>query len=192
MKIKRILAYILDMFIAGLIIIIISSVMKNNNLDNLLVEIGSLNESFLMHEVSFITYLNHYSIAFYDLEKQKLLINLITLLIMSIYFVIIPYKNKGMTLGKMVFGIRIYKKDIKINDYIVRAFTINGLGYILFSFLFIFILPSFSYFLTVSFLAFMQLALVITSFFMLLYNKGKTLEDIFSKTEVILKEKVIK
>lgn len=192
MKIKRILAYILDMFIAGLIIIIISSVMKNNNLDNLLVEIGSLNESFLMHEVSFITYLNHYSIAFYDLEKQKLLINLITLLIMSIYFVIIPYKNKGMTLGKMVFGIRIYKKDIKINDYIVRAFTINGLGYILFSVLFIFILPSFSYFLTVSFLAFMQLALVITSFFMLLYNKGKTLEDIFSKTEVILKEKVIK
>ncbi len=192
MKIKRILAYILDMFIVGMIIIIISSFMQNKNLDNLLVEIGSLNESFLMREVSFITYLNHYSIAFYDLEKQKLLINFITLLIMSIYFIIVPYKNNGMTLGKMIFGIKIYKKDIKITDYIIRAFTINGIGYIFFSVLLIFILPSFSYFLTISFLAFMQLALVITSFFMLLYNKGKTLEDIFSKTEVILKEKVIK
>lgn len=192
MKIKRILAYILDMFIVGMIIIIISSFMQNKNLDNLLVEIGSLNESFLMREVSFITYLNHYSIAFYDLEKQKLLINFITLLIMSIYFIIVPYKNNGMTLGKMIFGIKIYKKDIKITDYIIRAFTINGIGYIFFSVLLIFILPSFSYFLTISFLAFMQLALVITSLFMLLYNKGKTLEDIFSKTEVILKEKVIK
>ena len=70
MKIKRVLAYILDMFVVGIIIIIISSLLQNKNLDNLSIEIGSLNERFLMHEVSFITYLNHYSIAFYYLEKK--------------------------------------------------------------------------------------------------------------------------
>lgn len=185
MKIKRILAYILDMFIIGMIIILISSFMQTKNMDVLGIEIGSLNEQFLMHEVSFITYLNHYSIAFYDLEKQKILINFITLLIMILYFVVFPYKNKGKTLGKMIFGIKISKKDIKITDYLVRALMINGLGYTLFAFILIFILPSFSYFLTVSVIAFMQLALVITSFFMLLYNKEKTLEDMFTKTSVI-------
>lgn len=185
MKIKRILAYLLDMFIIGIVIILISSFMQTKNMNVLGIEIGSLNEQFLMHKVSFITYLNHYSIAFYDLEKQKILINFITLLMMIIYFVVVPYKTNGKTLGKMIFEIKISKENINITDYMIRAFMINGLGYTLFSLLLIFILPSFSYFLTISVIAFMQLALVITSFFMLLYNKGKTLEDMFTKTSVI-------
>jgi RDD family. len=194
MKYKRILAYLVDMILISIVILIISKILGNKNIDTLMVEMNSLNENLLSKKENIVTYLNHYSEILRDLDRQKILINFISVIIMFGYFVILPFKNNGQTLGKMLMKIKVTKEEeIKLFDYLVRSFIINGIFYMIVILLLVCILPSFSYFLTISILGFLQIILVITSAFMILYKKNeKGLEDILTKTEVVLIDEVEK
>ena len=88
--------------------------------------------------------------------------------------------------------LKIHKKgELTIQSLLYRAILINGLGYVTVSLLLLWILPSFSYFFTISSICILQVILVIVSFFMILYNKdGKSLEDLLTDTEVIHVEEV--
>lgn len=187
MKRKRIVAYMIDTVLITLVILFLTFILKNNNMQVLEEESQLLNQSFLSKEVGFSTYLNHYSSIMYDMDRNQMLIHFLSILIMTFYFVFLPYKWNGMTLGKKWMGIRINKEEgVDQVHYFLRAFLINGLGYFILSFLFVLFLPAFSYFLTISILGILQIILVITSLFMLLYSKrGKSLEDTLTGTEVI-------
>ncbi len=192
MKSKRIFAYLIDMIILIFILFIIGIFFKNQNVESLHLEAIELHQTFLSKEVGFATYINHYSSIMHDLSKQTFLYTFIGLLIMSVYFVWIPYKWKGQTLGKRAMHLKIHKKgELTIQSLLYRAILINGLGYVTVSLLLLWILPSFSYFFTISSICILQVILVIVSFFMILYNKdGKSLEDLLTDTEVIHVEEV--
>lgn len=187
MKHKRILAYIIDTLLITSLIVLLGFLLKNNNIHALEEELQFLNQSFLSKEVGFSTYLNHYSSIMYDMDRNQMIIHFLSIIFMVLYFVVLPFYWKGQTLGKKWMGIRIDKPEgIHIFHYFMRSFLINGLGYYILSFLFVLFLPDFSYFLTISILGILQIILVITSLFMLLYMKhGKSLEDTLTGTEVV-------
>lgn len=186
MKYKRLIAYLIDFAILCFFIFLVSFLMQNDNTSSLQIEMSILNEQFLTKKVDFMTYLNYYSIILYDLDRQRILPLFMSFIFMVLYYIIFPYKNKGRTLGKMVMHLEVYKEgEIYIDTYIIRCLLANGLAYLLLSFFLLFILPSFSYFLTVSILGIFQIVLVLVSAFMILYKKdGRTLHDILTSSDV--------
>ncbi|MDD3341500.1 MAG: RDD family protein [Bacilli bacterium] len=194
MKSRRCIAYIIDTFLIIILLGILGTILNNTNMETLQVELSRLNESFLTKEIGFVTYLNHYSDILCDLDKQKVMINVLGILFMVGYFIIVPFLTKGKTLGKWICKIKVYKQTgMTMNDYIIRAFIINGLGYLLITVLLVLFLPPFSYFLTVSVLGLIQIILVFATAFMVLYNQsGKGIEDIVTESEVILNNEVKK
>lgn len=194
MKHKRIVAYLIDTILIILLLVGIRVLFQNQNMQTLRLELNELNQSFLSKQVGFSTYINHYSSIMYDMDKQNCLITLIGMILMILYFVILPYKWNGQTIGKKMMHIKIIKNEsITIKDLFIRSLFINGLGYGILTFILLWIFPSFSYFLTASFIGILQIILVIVSLFMILYNKnGKDLEDIITQSEVIHVEEVKK
>lgn len=186
MKYKRLIAYFIDFVILCIFINIISIFLRTSNMDSLQVEMGTLNEQFLTNKIDFGTYLNYYSIILHDLDRQRVVAQIISILFMLFYYVIFPYKNKGRTLGKMLMHLEVYKEEeIGIDTFFIRGILINGIAYLFLSTLFLFVLPSFSYLLTISLLALVQIILVFVSAFMILYKKdGRAIHDILTASYV--------
>ena len=106
---------------------------------------------------------------------------------MTIYFVLIPYINKGSTIGKMLFKIKVDKQDgkLKITDLLIRSFIINGNLYLLILLILLPFVNSLLYFTIENILGIMQIIVVIISGFMVLYKKDNLgLHDILTKTVV--------
>ena len=181
---KRVLAYIIDFVILLLFSYIITTLLTDNQINLLNIENTKLMEQYFLNKINLTTYINKYSILVSEIDKQKLLINISILIYMIIYYIIIPYITKGKTLGKSILKIKITKQNIQIKDYIIRSFIINGTLYLLTLIMINIILPPVSYFITVTFLSIIQIIMVITSYFMVLY-KGKGLEDIITSSSVI-------
>ena len=181
---KRVLAYLIDFIMLLIITSIISNLLTGNQLNLLNIKSTELMEQLFRNEINMTAYINHYSVIFSEMDKHKLIINIITLIYMILYFIVLPYISKGKTLGKKILKIKINKKNIKIKDYIIRSFIINGTLYLLLLIILNIILPPVSYFITVTFLSIIQIIMVITSYFMILY-KGKGLEDILTSSSVI-------
>src|SRR5574344_1351250 len=121
---KRFLAYLIDIIIFSLILIIIGKIIpKSNNLANLNNELNHINESFLGHSVSFNTYFNQFSILMYDISKEQIPLNIISAFLIVFYFVFIPYFFDGKTLGKMILKIKVCRSDnecLMLNDLLIR------------------------------------------------------------------------
>ena len=124
------------------------------------------------------------------LSKNHAIIAFIVGLLLCLwYLVYLPNKN-GQTFGKKIMGIKIARKDkecLTLKSLLIRNIIINGLGSLLTSLVCIFILPGKLYFIVTSIFGIIQILLVIISGFMVLYRKDKRgLQDIFSKTRVVL------
>ena len=103
-------------------------------------------------------------------------------------FVIIPYYNKGQTIGKKLLKIKLVKDEgeLSVNDLIIRNIITNGFGYTLIGFAIMFLVSDNVYFITISILSIIQFLLVLISIFMVLYRHDKKgLQDIICKTSVI-------
>lgn len=185
---KRIGAYLIDVFIFGAIITIISMFFQSNNLTNLNEEYRSLNESFLKSDVTMDVYYNRVALISQNIDKENFLINVINCILLVGYFVVIPLYRNGQTIGKKLLKIKIVRDDnddLTANDLIIRNVIINGLLNTLISFCLVFLMSSLPYFIIISILAFVQVLLVIISTFMIIYRKDKKgIQDLITHTHV--------
>ena len=77
------------------------------------------------------------------------------------------------------------KDDIELEDYVGRAVIINGLGYMFFMFIILYLTNDNIYFILINLLGFFQILVVIINCFMVLYNKNKCgIADSFTKTRI--------
>lgn len=188
---KRIIAYIIDMLIFVAIIMIVGLFVKdNNNIATLNLELNSINELALNHEISITTYLNRFASIMQDMDLEKVLINILNCVFIMIYFVAIPYFFDGQTLGKRVMKIKVIRKDqelLMLNDLIVRNLIINGLGFLLISLCLLYITPSIVYLIITLLLGLLQVILVLITLFMVIYRQDKRgLHDVLGNTLVVL------
>lgn len=186
---KRLGAYLLDSVILSIVLAICSSfIPTSSNVINLQKQWDMEIDSYLNNEISTKEVINNYSMIAHDIDKEQVGLSIINGFFILIYFVIYPFFNDGQTLGKKVFKIKIKKDngDLSMNDLIVRNFIVNGLLTLLVSLALIYILPSMSYFITISILNFIQFILVIVSAFMIIYRSDKKgIQDIITHTSVV-------
>lgn len=130
MKIKRIFAYLLDIFFVSLISSFIVMIPifnynaptiqeKTNEIYDSLLNTGSSDpdEDILIEKL-------------YDLEKESSSLTVVTAFVTFIYFGVIGFINNGQTLGKMITKLRVVPiKDNKLNPglYIVRTLLITSI-----------------------------------------------------------------
>lgn len=130
MKIKRIFAYLLDIFFVSLISSLIVMIPifnynapaiqeKTNEIYDSLLNTGSSDpdEDILIEKL-------------YDLEKESSSLTVVTAFVIFIYFGVIGFINNGQTLGKMITKLRVVPvKDNKLNPglYIIRTLLITSI-----------------------------------------------------------------
>lgn len=187
---QRFIAYLIDLVIIALLFLVIGFILpKSNNMNVLQQEMNEINEQFLEHQMKFGTYFNRFIEVSYDIDKENVMYGVINAFLILGYFVVLPYFNDGRTIGKMVVSIKVQRKDkelLMLNDLLVRSFFVHGLTYMLVSLAMIYLLNPLFYFITTLIFGLLQIFLVITCVFMIIYRKDKRgLQDIFSKTNVV-------
>lgn len=186
---KRLLAYLLDMIILSFIFSgIMTFIPENKNLVVLESELTELNEQYLKNEVNSSVYFNRYASITASLDKELVLNNLFSIVLILGYFVLLPYYWNGQTIGKKIMKIKINKEkeSLGLNDLLLRTFIVNGVASSIISLCFIYILSDFSYFLLTLICSFIQILLVIISVFMIIYrHDGKGVQDLISGTQVV-------
>lgn len=187
---QRFIAYLIDLVIIALLFLVIGFILpKSNNMNVLQQEMNEINEQFLEHQMKFETYFNRFIEVSYDIDKANVMYGVINAFLILGYFVVLPYFNDGRTIGKMVVSIKVQRKDkelLMLNDLLVRSFFVHGLTYMLVSLAMIYLLNPLFYFITTLIFGLLQIFLVITCVFMIIYRKDKRgLQDIFSKTNVV-------
>lgn len=185
---QRFLAYLIDLLILGVILLITSMIFSNNqNVIKLQTEYNNVTNDFLNNKINFSTFFNRSAIIYHDLDKQNVIYGIINAFYILIYFVFIPFFNGGYTLGKKILKIRVVRKDkepLLPNNILYRNLILNGLAYMMICLLLIYILPAFSYYLISIILGIIQIVLLVITLIMVIKD-GEGLHDKLGKTIVI-------
>lgn len=187
---KRLLAYVLDIVILFIFTFIALLFVPNNSrVEELSMNGNKLSELVLEETITINEYIKSSARIMQDIDKLEIIPNIINIFFVVLLFIIVPYITKGQTLGMIISKIKVIKtnrEDPSILDYILRTFYLYFLGYMLITILLVNLLPSLAYFVIASILLFLQISLVIISFFMLLYRHDRRgLCDILTKTKVV-------
>lgn len=189
---KRVIAYIIDfIFIAAILMILSYFIPRSTNFDFLNSDMNTLTEQAMNNEITFEAYLREYSNYLSEVDKENVLYNSISFIILVIYYVIIPIFT-GCTLGKYIMKLKIKQKDNKklsILNTFIRSIIDIGLVISLITVFLVQIVSAKTYFMVLIILFFIQIILVIISGFMILYRKDKrSLSDILSETNIVTRE----
>ena len=185
--VKRASAYLIDIIIVVLILSIISLIYHPDTsiLDN---KADSITVDYAYGDLSFGDYIKDISTVYKQIDVVNIFLNIINVLVIIIYFVIVPYLNKGQTIGKKMMHIFVKNnsnKPLSIGSLFVRNLLINGLFYLIFVILFSLIAPDDYYFIIITLLAIIQISLLLISSVMVLYRKDrKGLHDLLAGTYV--------
>ena len=179
---KRFFSYLIDMFLMFIIIILIKQFLPINKYE---IELNNLNESYLEQKVEINEYFDNVQAITHNIDKTNLGINIVNTILIIISFIIIPLLSKGQTIGQKLLKIKIAKDDIKLEDYVGRAVIINGLGYMFFMFIILYLTNDSVYFVLINLLGFFQILVVIINAFMILYSKNRCgIADKFTGTRI--------
>lgn len=189
---KRIIAYIIDfIFVSAILMIVSYFIPKNSNVEFLNNDMNNLTEQVLNSEITFEAYAREYSLYLSSVDKENVIYNVTSVVVMLIYYVIVPVIFKA-TLGKYIMKLEIKHKDgKKLNLYntFVRSCITEGMLYSLITIFLVQIVSSETYLINLIILGFIEFILVITSLFMILYKRDKRgLHDILSRSIVVDKE----
>ena len=184
---KRLKAYTIDLCIVIFILSIIALI-YHPDITNYQNRLNNLSKEYIEGQITFTRYINENSYYMKKIDEKSRYLNLINLIIIIIYFVVIPYFNKGTTIGKKVNHIKIKKikkEKLTIKNLTIRSLIVNGLLYFISIIICTIIVPANIYFLVISFISIIQIILLVISIILLFKRKDKrSLHDILSRTYV--------
>ena len=197
---QRVLAFIIDFFILGLISsLIIMFVPVSETASKLYEEQNKILMSYTEGTVSMEEYVNQLIDLEYDIAKQTVIVSIVTIVISILYYVVYPCYNNGQTLGKKLMKIKIKKTDdtdLSMNDLLIRGMINNSILVNIISIILVLFLSKNLYLSTSSLLNSIQYLVLIISLIMIAFTKNaQGLHDKVCKTEVVvadtLKEDVL-
>lgn len=179
---RRLLSYIIDIGILLLIMVFLKSIWWQNPYE---IELATKNEQYLSEVITKEEYKTSYRTLLHQIDKQDIGFNIITTVILVIWFIIIPYLNKGQTIGQKIMKVKTVGNPLTLEQLVGRCVVINGLGYLLFMFIILYLTSDMVYQILINIFAFFQIIVVITHGFMVLYKKDYLgLADTITKTRI--------
>ncbi len=186
---KRLVAYMIDMFIVGLVISIISYNFDTTRLEKLSDKSIKLMNSFTNGDISSDKYFFEYADILYKVNKANINGNLLGLVIYVGYFVLFQFFNGGATIGKKLLKIKVVSQgggEVSLWQMIVRTSIINGIVPLALSLILVFTTKGLVFLTLSSVVGLFENIFVIICVFMLLYKSDcLALHDIMSKSVVI-------
>ena len=192
---QRVLAFIIDFFILGLISsLIIMFVPVSETASKLYEEQNKILMSYSEGTVSMEEYVNQLIDLEYDIAKQTVIVSIVTIVISILYYVVYPCYNNGQTLGKKLMKIKIKKTDdtdLSMNDLLIRGMINNSILVNIISIILVLFLSKDLYLSTSSLLNIIQYLVLIISLIMIAFTKNaQGLHDKVCKTEVVVADTV--
>jgi|GEM_PF-3488235 len=186
---RRFSAFIIDIMVLGLFLMMIYYfVPENKKIKSINENIVTINEQFANNEIGKKDYLIKYSENIYQLDKDRSNYTAFNILIIIIYFVIVPIISKGKTLGLYILNLKIDGK-LTIKSMFIRNLIATGLLYSLLSLILVYIFKDLTYFILITIFGLIQFILLVISSIMIIRN-SKGLQDILSKTKIITNKEV--
>lgn len=186
---KRAMAQLIDMFIVGIIIGIISMGFSTSRIEKLNDEASNLMNDYVSGDISSKEYLSSYIDITYDMNKASLDSNLVYLAICIGYFLIFQYLNRGATIGKRLMKIRAVSddgSDIGFIQMFIRTSIINEILPMIMLIILVFVSRGVSFFIFYSLISFIENIFILVCVFMILYRKDRlAIHDIMSRSMVI-------
>ena len=188
--VKRVIAYLIDMFVIAFISSILINVAINDQtyIDNSN-KLMDLMEQTMNGEISKEEYTKEYNKLNYEISKSTVDITIIMSAVSLVYYVIFAYCRDGRTLGKQLMKIKIVsnnRKKLHINNYLIRTLLINQVLLDIVSSALIILLSRNAYnvwytnFSTI-YSVFLMISLIFASY----RNDGRGLHDIIAGTKVV-------
>ena len=189
---RRLIAYLIDFaFIAAILMILANFIPKSADFDYLNQDMNALTEQAMNNEITFESYLREYTTYLRAVDRINVLYNSISLAIVIIYYCVIPMFT-SCTLGKYIMKLKIVRKDKKklsFYNLILRSVIDQALLITLISIVMAQLVSNKTYLITLFILGIIQILLVITSGFMILYRRdARGLQDIISNSKIVKKE----
>lgn len=129
---KRLCAYFIDLiiilFISGFVTSFIPISEKTKVLTEQMNEVVTLASE---KQISFEKYSAEINNINYDLTKETVISNLLSIIIYILYFVIYPVYNNGQTIGKKMFKLKIMntkEKKLTFNNLLFRELLLHGIA----------------------------------------------------------------
>ena len=189
-RLKRFSAFLIDILVIGLFLMIIYYFIPERDTTNIQNNITEVTEQVLNNEIGKLDYIKEFSKNIYELDKGNVLFNAFNTLIIMLYFILIPIITKGYTLGMYINGL-IIKGKLNVKNMLLRNLVATGLIYLLLSIVLVYLTSDMTYFIILSFLGIIQFLLVIISAFMIIYRHDlKGIQDIISNTKIVQTKEV--
>lgn len=188
---KRAMAYIIDLFIVSVLASLISFFLPTSVTQiELEKDMSQLSESYLIGAIGTIEYLKDYSILSHQFDKGLVVLYLLEATILFLYYQILPYFYGGKTIGCRLMHIKIESSNdtkLHFSTLFLRNLWINGFAYFVLFMIGLYVFSDKIYFFAITFLAIIQILVVIASIFMIKYRRDKrSFADIMSHSTVIL------
>lgn len=180
-------AYIIDAIIVLIILNIITIGVPTNNSYN--EKITDLTKQLSNGEITTQEYYDQYADVYYDLQKSNTVVNVISIILTIAYFIVFQYLNKGQTIGKKLFNLKIVSTDekpIKLSQIIIRSIFIYSLISAILNIIFVYIIGKDSYYMVSTITTMIDTLLILITVIFILFRQDKRgMHDVIAKTKVI-------
>lgn len=186
---KRLGAFIIDYFIVIFIISMITMGFSSSATNDISKKASELISDYQNERITAEEYTEEYSKLSYELQKSNVNMNIASITLYVGYFIIFATLNRGQTLGKKLFKIKVVSKDnkdVNVWNMLIRSLLIYNLISAIFSVIFVNFLGVNAFTNIYMVIGYIEYFVMIVSFFMVTYKKdGRGLHDIIAGTNVI-------
>jgi len=190
---KRILAYLIDILIVTVISSIFTLAIPVSDLYlDKSEELSTIMKSYQKGEIEKNEYLDKVNDISYVISKETVSTSIVTVVITTIYFVVLGYYMNGQTPGKKFMKIRVVSNDetrLTMNNYLIRGLIVDSILMNIISIAIILVLEKDMFFKVNEIMSTIFGAFYVFVFAMILFREdGRGFHDIIANTKVIADE----
>ena len=187
---KRILAYLIDIFIVICIATILTMFIPvSKEYTNQMNELNAVLEDYSSGDISETEYLEKFNDISYIVNKESVQVSIVSVVLSTIYFVVLAYYMNGQTFGKKIMKIQVVSansKKLTMNNYLIRSLLVDSILMNTISIVTILFLEKSSYLKVYDATSTIFGAIYVVIFAMILFRQdGRGLHDLLANTKVI-------
>lgn len=187
---KRILAYLIDIFIVICIATILTMFIPvSKEYTNQMNELNAVLEDYSSGDISETEYLEKFNDISYIVNKESVQVSIVSVVLSTIYFVVLAYYMNGQTFGKKIMKIQVVSansKKLTMNNYLIRSLLVDSILMNAISIVAILFLEKSSYLKVYDVTSTIFGAIYVVIFAMILFRQdGRGLHDLLANTKVI-------